>query len=108
VLWQQTYTLSTEKGQGTGNYYVFKTAPTGRSNTQHMMRVAQALCELYTADRHRKLADHYRSVSAAADVAADEEAEFEKRRHANGDAEPYDLDGAVSEKTSVRGSSKPM
>jgi hypothetical protein len=108
MIWQQSYYLSTEKGQGTGNYHVFKVAPTGKNNSPHAMRVAQALCDLYTADRHRKLATHYRGVSEAADEAAQEEANFEKRRQPGGDVEPFDGDGADNARTSVRGSSRPM
>jgi hypothetical protein len=108
MIWQQSYFLSTEKGQGTGNYHVFKVAPAGKNNAPHVMRVAQALCDLYTADRRRKLATHYRGVSEAADAAAQEEADFERRRQPGGDVEPFDADSGDSAQTSVRGSSRPM
>jgi hypothetical protein len=110
TIWQQSYFLTTEKGQGTGNYHIFKVAPSGMNNSPHVKRVAQALCDLYTADRHRKLATHYRGVIEAADEAAKEEAAFESRRQPGGDVEPYDTDGggSGSASTSVRGNSRPM
>lgn len=112
VPWAQTYLLTTERGPAEmGNYYVLKVEPTGRANTAPLSLIGQALCDLYTANRHRSLADHYRALQSAPAIAAAAEVEFGEAKLAqglSGDVEPYDLGEPGPAAGSVRSSAKPM
>jgi hypothetical protein len=114
VPWKQTYLLETEKGNSElGNFHKYKVSPTGKDNDEHVQRVAQALCDLYTAERYRMLAEWYRGAASAPAVAAAAEGEFQGGKldaGLAGETESYDLgDGAsISTPSSVRSAAKPM
>jgi len=69
--WKQSYRLSTERGKGDlGVYFVFKIEPTGKDNPPEVVRLAQALSELYSANRKQHLAKWYVRAAAASQTAA--------------------------------------
>lgn len=115
-MWDNSFLLSTEKGTGTqGAYFTMKVEPTGKANNEHVSRIAQALCNLYRAERDRALAGHYVAMASAPAVAAAAEASFEGSKldaGLAGETESYDLgEGAATPAAgagSVRSSAKPM
>ncbi len=113
--WKQSYLLETEKGNSElGNFHKYKVSPTGKDNDAHKARVAQALCDLYTAERYRFLADWYRGASSAPRMAAAAEGEFQGGKldaGLAGEVEPYDLGGGADSDApvgNVRSAAKPM
>jgi hypothetical protein len=75
--WKQSYRLSTERGKGEqGVYYVFKVEATSKDNPPEVVRLAQALSELFSANRKQFIAEWYVRVAAAAETAAATEAAF--------------------------------
>lgn len=115
--WHQTYHLETAKGEGTvGQYWVFRVAPTGKDVDAPTRRIAQAFCELYTAERERHLGEWYRGAAAAPATAAAAESTFQSSKldaGLAGDKESFDLgdDGTVTPtgtSASVRSSARPM
>lgn len=114
VPWQQAYLLETEKGNSElGNFHKYKVSPTGKNNDEHKMKVAQALCNLYTAERYRMLGEYYRGAASAPAMAAAAEGEFQGGKldaGLAGETEPYDLGEASpsTPATSVRSAAKPM
>jgi hypothetical protein len=114
-MWDNSFLLSTEKGQGAQAYFVFKVEPTGKPNNEHVRLIAQTLCNLYRAERDRALADHYRAVAAAPATAAAAEGAFEGSKldaGLTGETESYDLgEGGgtpAAGSGSVRSAAKPM
>lgn len=112
VPWSNSYHLTTEKGTGQVAYFKFKVEPTGKPNNEHMCKIAQALCNLYRAERDRALADHYRAAASAPAVAAAAETAFQSSKldaGLAGETESYDLgDAAAVGAGSVRSAAKPM
>lgn len=112
VPWSNSYLLSSEKGTGQVAYFKYKVEPTGKPNNEHVCRIAQALCNLYRAERDRALAEHYRAASTAPAVAAAAETAFQGSKldaGLAGEAESYDLGDAATVSTgSVRSAAKPM
>lgn len=116
VPWQQSYLLETEKGNSElGNFHKYKVAPTGKDNDPNAIRVAQALCDLYSAERYRFLAEHYRGAASAPAMAAAAEGEFQGGKldaGLAGEVEPYDLGEATaaagSSASNVRTAAKPL
>lgn len=115
VSWQQAYLLETEKGNSElGNFHKYKISPTGKNNDEHKMKVAKVLCDLYSAERYRLLAEWYRGSSSAAQMAAASEGEFQGSKldaGLAGETESYDLGEGGSTPppaTSVRSAAKPM
>lgn len=112
VPWANNYLLSTEKGQGQVAYFKYKVEATGKQNNEHTCRIAQALCNLYRAERDRALAEHYRAAASAPAAAAAAEGEFQGGKldaGLAGETESYDLgDSATASAGSVRSAAKPM
>lgn len=113
VPWQQAYLLETEKGNSElGNYFKYKVSPTGKNAEEPVMKVASVLCELYTAERHRFLAEWYRGAASAPAMAAAAEGEFQGSKldaGLAGEVEPYGLGEETSTPaTSVRSTKAPM
>jgi hypothetical protein len=112
VPWANNYLLSTEKGSGQQAYFKYKVEPTGKPNNEHACKIAQALCNLYRAERDRALADHYRAATSAPAVAAAAEGAFQGGKldaGLAGETESYELgDSAGSGAGSVRSAAKPM
>jgi len=114
VPWQQTYLLETEKGNSElGNFHKYKVSPTGKNNDEHKMKVAQALCNLYSAERYRFLGEWYRGAASAPAAAAAAEGEFQGGKldaGLAGESEAYDLgdNAATPPAASVRSAAKPM
>jgi hypothetical protein len=78
--WKQSYRLSTERGKGElGVYYVFKVEATSKDNPPEVVRLAQALSELFSANRKQFLAEWYVRAASAAETAALVDAEFSAR-----------------------------
>ena len=116
-MWDNSFMLSTEKGQGAQAYFIFKVEPTGKPNSEHVRLIAQTLCNLYRAERDRALADHYRAAAAAPATAAAAETAFQGGKldaGLAGETESYDLGegggGAAPAAGvgSVRSAAKPM
>lgn len=114
VPWQQSYLLETEKGNSElGNFHKYKVSPTGKDNDAHKIRVAQALCDMYTAERYRFLSEWYRGAASAPALAAAAEGEFQGGKldaGLAGEVEPYDLGEGSAQPAgaSVRSAAKPM
>lgn len=110
-MWDNSFLLSTEKGKGPQNYFIFNVAPTGKPNNEHVRLIAQTLCNLYRAERDRALADHYRAVAAAPATAAAAEGAFEGSKldaGLAGETESYELGDGGGAAGSVRSAAKPM
>ncbi len=110
--WKQSYLLSTERGKGDqGLYFVFKVEATSKDNPPEVVRLAQALSELFSANRKQFIAEWYVRVAAAAETAAATEAAFSAST-ASGRFE--DREGEVSAeaprpaRASVRTAAPPM
>lgn len=77
AVWKQSYLVDTEKKTGeVGVYYVYKTAPTGKDNSEDVTRLANALYDLFVAERDRALHAHYTRQASAPAVAAEIEGAF--------------------------------
>jgi len=111
-MWTNGYHLTSEKGSGQqGAYFTFKIEPTGKPNNEHVCRVAQALCDLYRAERDRLLAEHYRAAASAPAMAAAAETAFSGSKldaGLAGESESFDLGEAPPATSSVRSAAKPM
>ncbi len=83
--WKQSYLLSAERGPSDlGVFYIYKIEPTGKDNPPDVVRVAEALSELYSANRKKFLAERYLSAASATQTAAAAEAEFSASKLAAG------------------------
>ncbi len=87
--WKQSYLLSTEKKSGDlGVYYICKIEPTSRDNPPEVVRLAQALSELYSANRKKFLAEWYLRASSANQMAGSSSSRLRAGGDGNEPGEP--------------------
>lgn len=76
-VWKQSYLLNTEKKTSDlGLYFVYKVEPTGKDNDAGVHKLAQALYELFVAERQKMLGMWYSRPARAPMAAAEAEGAF--------------------------------